>query len=359
MITYLITGGAGFIGSNFVKHILKKYDDIKIIVVDCLTYAGNLKNIEDELLDKRVKFEKVNICNSGEIKRIFLENNINYVVNFAAESHVDRSIENPQIFLMTNILGVQNLLDVSKDFWTVGQDEKGYPIYKENIKFIQMSTDEVYGSLEEGDDSFKESSNISPNSPYSASKSGADHLVLAYAKTYKIPVNIVRSSNNYGPFQYPEKLIPFVIKNILENKKLPLYGNGENIRDWIYVEDCCKAIDLIVNKGRKGEIYNVGGNSERENIDIVKSLIDISKDEFLNNKEYEKFFNITLDKINYSLIEFVQDRLGHDKRYGVNFEKIKNELGWEPETDLQRGLINTVKWYFNNYGWLKNTLKKI
>ena len=288
MKTYLVTGAAGFIGSNFLKYILKKYDkveEIKVIVVDSLTYAGNLGTIKQELEDKRVKFEKVDIRDKKEIERIFSENNIDYVVNFAAESHVDRSIENPEIFLETNILGTQNLLENAKKFWTIKKDENGYPLYREGVKYLQVSTDEVYGSLIKDYDEaielviddeavrevvknrknlktygkkfFTEETPLDPRSPYSASKTGADHIVIAYGETYKIPINITRCSNNYGPYHFPEKLIPLMIKNVLEGKKLPVYGKGENVRDWLYVEDHCKGIDLVLRNGKIREIYNI------------------------------------------------------------------------------------------------------
>ena len=316
MKTYLVTGAAGFIGANFLKYILKKYEDINVIVVDALTYAGNLGTIKEELKDSRVKFEKVDIRDRKEIERIFSENKVDYVVNFAAESHVDRSIENPQIFLETNILGTQNLLDNAKKAWTVSKDKNGYPIYREGIKYLQVSTDEVYGSLSKdydeaielviddeavkkvvknrknlktyGNKFFTENSPVDPRSPYSASKTGADHIVIAYGETYKLPINITRCSNNYGPYHFPEKLIPLMIKNILEGKKLPVYGKGDNVRDWLYVEDHCKGIDLVLRNAKVGEVYNIGGFNEEKNINIVKLVIDILKEEITNNDEYKK-----------------------------------------------------------------------
>ena len=383
MKTYLVTGAAGFIGANFLKYILKKYEDkeeIKVIVVDALTYAGNIGTIKNELEDKRVKFEKVDIRDRKEIERIFTENDINYVVNFAAESHVDRSIENPQIFLETNILGTQNLLESAKKNWTISKDENGYPIYKDGVKYLQISTDEVYGSLKKdydqaveliienqavkkvvkgrenlktyGKNFFTEKSPIDPRSPYSASKASADHIVIAYGETYKFPMNITRCSNNYGPYHFPEKLIPLMIKNILEAKKLPVYGRGDNVRDWLYVEDHCKGIDLVLREAKTGEIYNIGGFNEEQNINTVKLVIDILKEEISKNSEYRKVLKTELDNINYNLIIYVQDRLGHDMRYAIDPTKIAKDLGWYPETDFETGIRKTVKWYLENQDWV-------
>ena len=376
MKIYLITGAAGFIGANFLKYILKKYEDIKVIVVDSLTYAGNLGTIKEELKDSRVKFEKVDIRDRKEIERIFSKNKVDYVVNFAAESHVDRSIENPHIFLETNILGTQNLLDNAKKSWAVSKDENGYPIYREGVKYLQISTDEVYGSLSKdydkpielvitdedvkkivknrkklktyGDKFFTEESLIAPRSPYSASKTGADHIVIAYGETYKLPINITRCSNNYGPYQFPEKLIPLMIKNILEGKKLPVYGKGDNIRDWIFVEDNCKGIDLVLREAKPREIYNIGGFNEEKNINIVKLIIDILKEEITNNDEYKKVLKTDISNINYDLITYVQDRLGHDIRYAINSSKIAKDLGWYPETDFETGINSEIKRIFEN-----------
>ena len=383
MKTYSVTGAAGFIGANFLKYILKKYEgkeEIKVIVVDALTYAGNIGTIKNELEDKRVKFEKVDIRDRKEIERIFTENDINYVVNFAAESHVDRSIENPQIFLETNILGTQNLLESAKKNWTISKDENGYPIYKDGVKYLQISTDEVYGSLKKdydqaveliienqavkkvvkgrenlktyGKNFFTEKSPIDPRSPYSASKASADHIVIAYGETYKFPMNITRCSNNYGPYHFPEKLIPLMIKNILEAKKLPVYGKGDNVRDWLYVEDHCKGIDLVLREAKAGEIYNIGGFNEEQNINIVKLVIDILKEEISKNSEYRKVLKTELDNINYDLIIYVQDRLGHDMRYAIDPTKIAKDLGWYPETDFETGIRKTVKWYLENQDWV-------
>ena len=386
MKTYLVTGAAGFIGANYLKYILNKYknDEIKVIVVDVLTYAGNLGTIAEEIKDERVKFEKVDIRDQKEIARIFSENEIDFVVNFAAESHVDRSIENPQIFLETNILGTQNLLENAKKAWTVSKDENGYPVYREGVKYLQVSTDEVYGSLSKdydtaidlviddekvkkvvknrtnlktyGKNFFTEKTSLDPRSPYSASKASADHIVIAYGETYKMPINITRCSNNYGPYHFPEKLIPLMIKNVLEGKKLPVYGKGDNVRDWLYVEDHCKGIDLVLRNANIYEIYNIGGFNEEQNINIVKLVIDILKEEIENNDEYKKVLKTDLQNINYDLITYVQDRLGHDMRYAIDPSKIARDLGWYPETDFETGIRKTVKWYLEHQDWVNEVV---
>ena len=386
MKTYLVTGAAGFIGANYLKYILNKYknDEIKVIVVDVLTYAGNLGTIAEEIKDERVKFEKVDIRDQKEIARIFSENEIDFVVNFAAESHVDRSIENPQIFLETNILGTQNLLENAKKAWTVSKDENGYPVYREGVKYLQVSTDEVYGSLSKdydtaidlviddeevkkvvknrtnlktyGKNFFTEKTSLDPRSPYSASKASADHIVIAYGETYKMPINITRCSNNYGPYHFPEKLIPLMIKNVLEGKKLPVYGKGDNVRDWLYVEDHCKGIDLVLRNANIYEIYNIGGFNEEQNINIVKLVIDILKEEIENNGEYKKILKTDLQNINYDLITYVQDRLGHDMRYAIDPSKIARDLGWYPETDFETGIRKTVKWYLEHQDWVNEVV---
>ena len=386
MKTYLVTGAAGFIGANYLKYILSKYknDEIKVIVVDVLTYAGNLGTIAEEIKDERVKFEKVDIRDQKEIARIFSENEIDFVVNFAAESHVDRSIENPQIFLETNILGTQNLLENAKKAWTVSKDENGYPVYREGVKYLQVSTDEVYGSLSKdydtaidliiddeevkkvvknrtnlktyGKNFFTEKTSLDPRSPYSASKASADHIVIAYGETYKMPINITRCSNNYGPYHFPEKLIPLMIKNVLEGKKLPVYGKGDNVRDWLYVEDHCKGIDLVLRNADIYEIYNIGGFNEEQNINIVKLVIDILKEEIESNDEYKKVLKTDLQNINYDLITYVQDRLGHDMRYAIDPSKIARDLGWYPETDFETGIRKTVKWYLEHQDWVNEVV---
>ena len=386
MKTYLVTGAAGFIGANYLKYILNKYkkEEIKVIIVDVLTYAGNLGTITEEIKDERVSFEKVDIRDQKEIARIFSENEVDFVVNFAAESHVDRSIENPQIFLETNILGTQNLLENAKRAWTVAKDENGYPVYKNGVKYLQVSTDEVYGSLSKdydtaidliiddeevkkvvknrtnlktyGKNFFTEKTSLDPRSPYSASKASADHIVIAYGETYKMPINITRCSNNYGPYHFPEKLIPLMIKNVLEGKKLPVYGKGDNVRDWLYVEDHCKGIELVLRNADAYQIYNIGGFNEEQNINIVKLVIDILKEEIESNDEYKKVLKTDLQNINYDLITYVQDRLGHDMRYAIDPSKIARDLGWYPETDFETGIRKTVKWYLEHQDWVNEVV---
>ncbi|MFC3799817.1 dTDP-glucose 4,6-dehydratase [Cohnella sp. GCM10012308] len=314
----LVTGGAGFIGSNFVHYMLNRYPNYQIINVDLLTYAGNMDNLSGVEGDARHSFFKADIADPIAMGQIF-EQEIDAIINFAAESHVDRSIEQPEIFIHSNIQGTQNLLNLS---------------LKHKVKkYIQVSTDEVYGTL--GDEGlFTESSPIAPNSPYSATKAGADLLVRAYHETYSLSVNITRCSNNYGPFQFPEKLIPLMIQNALSDNFLPVYGDGLNIRDWLYVEDHCSAIDLVLHKGVNGEIYNVGGNNERTNIAVVKKILSE-----LNKPE--------------TLINYVTDRLGHDRRYAINADKIRRELGWKPMYDYESGISTTVKWYLSNQKWMQ------
>lgn len=354
-MTYLVTGGAGFIGANFVKYLLGKYDDIRIVILDALTYAGNLGTIKEELKDSRVVFVKGDICDSHLVEAVFKKYPIDYVVNFAAESHVDRSIENPQLFLETNILGTQNLLEQAKRAWTTGKDEFGYPTYKEHVKYLQVSTDEVYGSLG-ASGYFTENTPLDPRSPYSASKTAADLIVKAYNETYKFPANITRCSNNYGPYHFPEKLIPLIIKNILEGKSLPVYGDGTNVRDWLYVEDHCKAIDIVLHKGKVGEVYNVGGHNEKQNIEIVKLTIATLRDIIEENSSYKTAVKKTEDIqewMNNSLITFVKDRLGHDQRYAIDPAKITDELGWYPETKFENGIRKTIRWYLENQDWVE------
>jgi dTDP-glucose 4,6-dehydratase len=364
MKTYLITGGAGFIGANFVKYMLATYPDIRIVILDLLTYAGNLKTIGNDLLPGRCEFVKGNIGDRSLTDKLFEQYDFQYVVNFAAESHVDRSIDNPQLFLLTNILGTQNLLDTARQAWVTGKDAEGYPVWKENVRFHQVSTDEVYGSL--GPDGyFNETTPLDPRSPYSASKTSADLFVRAYAETYKMPVSITRCSNNYGPYHFPEKLIPLIITNILEGKPLPVYGKGTHVRDWLYVEDHCKAIDAVLHRGRNGEIYNVGGRNEKQNIEIVKLIIQTIRRILteqpayaiaLKRKEYDEAGNLRTDRINDSLITFVQDRLGHDQRYAIDPSKITSELGWEPETCFEEGIVKTIYWYLDNRQWVNDIL---
>ena len=362
MKTYLVTGAAGFIGSNYIKYILKKHDDIKIVILDALTYAGNLATIANDIDNERCFFVRGNICDSELVERLFADYKFDCIVNFAAESHVDRSIEDPQLFLQTNILGTQNLMDAARRAWVTGRDETGYPTWRKDVRFHQVSTDEVYGSLG-AEGYFTETTPLCPHSPYSASKASADMIVMAYHDTYKMPVTITRCSNNYGPYHFPEKLIPLIIKNILEGKRLPVYGDGSNVRDWLYVEDHCKAIDLVVNKGRCGEVYNVGGHNEKKNIDIVKLTISTihtmmsEKPELrkiLKKKELNENGEISIDWINDSLISYVKDRLGHDQRYAIDPAKISEELGWTPETKFEDGIVKTIEWYLNNQEWVKN-----
>ncbi|SNS43702.1 dTDP-glucose 4,6-dehydratase [Anaerovirgula multivorans] len=341
MKTYLITGGAGFIGSNFIQYMFRKYDkDIKIINADCLTYAGNLENLKGVEDRRNYIFERVDITNRDDIDTIFSQHEIDCVVHFAAESHVDRSIKSPEAFVKTNVLGTQILLDIAKKYW----EDKGE--FKEGKKFIQISTDEVYGSLEENG-YFTENTPVDPHSPYSASKAAADMLVKAYYDTYKMPVNITRCSNNYGAYQFPEKLIPLMINNALEGEDLPIYGDGKNIRDWLYVDDHCKAIDLVIKQGKIGEVYNIGGHNEKQNIDIVKIIINALRN-LLSDDDYRK------EHINENLIKYVKDRKGHDRRYAIDPTKIKNQLDWEPETKFEEGINYTIRWYLDNGEWMNN-----
>lgn len=335
MKTYLVTGGAGFIGTNFVYYMLKKYDDIRIVNVDALTYAGNLENLNELENDPRHIFVQADICDTEAMDQLFEKYQFDYVVNFAAESHVDRSITNPEIFVQTNVQGTVNLLNLAKKHWAVGNDE-----YKKGVKYLQVSTDEVYGSLGETG-YFTETTPLCPHSPYSASKTAADCFVQAYNDTYKLPMNITRCSNNYGPYQFPEKLIPLMINNTLQHKSLPVYGDGMNIRDWLYVEDHCKAIDMVIHNGRIGEVYNVGGHNERPNIFIVKTII-----------EYVKA-NVDAS-VSEALIQYVEDRKGHDRRYGIDPNKIKKDLGWYPETKFEDGICLTIQWYLDHKEWMEH-----
>lgn len=319
-MTILVTGGAGFIGSNFIFHMLKKYPGYRIVCLDKLTYAGNLSTLSSVLEEPNFRFVRLDICDREGVFRLFEEERPDIVVNFAAESHVDRSIEDPGIFLQTNILGTATLMDACRKFGI--------------RRYHQVSTDEVYGDLplDRPDLFFTETTPLHTSSPYSASKASADLLVLAYHRTYSLPVTISRCSNNYGPYHFPEKLIPLMIINALDEKPLPVYGTGENVRDWLYVEDHCKAIDLIIHKGREGEVYNVGGHNERKNIDIVRLICKA-----LGKSE--------------SLISYVADRKGHDMRYAIDPTKIHNELGWLPETKFEDGIQKTIRWYLDNKPW--------
>jgi len=363
-MTILVTGVAGFIGSNFVYYYLRKHVERKIIGLDNLTYAGNLDNFSGltEEEKKRFTFIKGDICDTELVDRIFSENEIDGVINFAAESHVDRSIHDPQIFLKTNILGTQVLLDTAKNHWrlsdgkwrSLDQREEGEAIQdrfsrttsNEQLttpKFLQISTDEVYGAL--GPTGlFTEKTPLDPHSPYSASKASADLIVKAYHDTYGMPMNITRCSNNYGPYQFPEKLIPLMINNAFRHKPLPVYGDGRQIRDWLYVEDHCRAIDIVFDNGQSGEVYNIGGHNERENIYIVKRMIEILREKTGDGE------------INESLIKHVTDRLGHDRRYAIDPSKITRELGWEPSIMFDEGIELTIDWYLNNREWMQSVI---
>jgi len=328
--TYLITGGAGFIGANFVKYMLKKYTASKIVVLDKLTYAGNLKNLQPEL--NNIEFIKGDIANQELVEYIFINYDIDYVINFAAESDVDKSIKKPQVFFNTNILGTQTLLETAKKFWNLNNRT-----YQNGVKYLQVSTDEVYGSLS-SEGYFTEQTPLNPSNPYASSKASADLIVKAYYETYKLPINITRCSNNYGPYQFPEKLIPLFVTNALNNQELPLYGDGQHIRDWLHVKDHCQAIDKILHQGTVGDIYNIGGNNEQTNLAVAKTIL-----QELNKPE--------------SLITYVSDRLGHDYRYAIEASKLKTELGWEPEYNFKSGIKKTIQWYQNNENWwreLKN-----
>jgi dTDP-glucose 4,6-dehydratase len=317
----LVTGGAGFIGSNFIHYIVRRYPHYHILNVDALTYAGNLENLRTIEGHPNYRFVKADIADRAAMEPLFREG-LDAVLNFAAESHVDRSIMQPDLFVRTNVLGTQTLLDLAKQY-KVG-------------KFVQISTDEVYGTL--GDTGlFTEETPLAPNSPYSASKAGADLLVRAYHETYGLNVNITRCSNNYGPYQFPEKLIPLMIRNAIEDKPLPVYGDGLHVRDWLYVEDHCSAVDLVLHKGVSGEVYNIGGNNERTNIEVVKTILaELGKPE--------------------SLIRFVKDRPGHDRRYGIDATKIRRELGWKPKYSYETGIQETIRWYLVNQDWMNQVV---
>ena len=335
MKKYLITGCAGFIGSNFVYYMLKKYDSILLINLDKLTYAGNFENLKEVGKDPRHVFIQGDICDKELVANLFQQYDFDYVLNFAAESHVDRSIVNPDLFVQTNVMGTVNLLQQAKEAW-YDADARAW---KEGKKYLQVSTDEVYGAL--GPDGlFTETTPVNPHSPYSASKASADHFVLAFHDTYGMPVNITRCSNNYGPYQFPEKLIPLMINNVKHHQKLPVYGDGMQIRDWLYVEDHCKAIDMVVNSGKAGEVYNIGGHNERPNIVIVKTIISKLREKLLD------------ESISEDLIKLVEDRPGHDRRYGIDPGKIKADLGWYPETSFETGIIKTIDWYLENEEWM-------
>ena len=341
MKTYLVTGGAGFIGSNFIHYMFKKHgDSIRIINLDALTYAGNLGNLEDIAGKENYTFVKADIRDGKAVRKIFAENEIDVVVHFAAESHVDRSIRTPEVFVETNVLGTCIMLYAAKEAW-----EKEDGSFPEGKKFLHVSTDEVYGSLSDPNDYFYETTPYSPHSPYSASKASSDLLVKAYVDTYHFPANITNCSNNYGPYQFPEKLIPLIINNALHGKKLPVYGDGKNVRDWLFVEDHCKGIDMVIENGKLGETYNIGGHNEKQNIEIIGIILDTLQDLFPEDDERRK--NISRD-----LITFVEDRKGHDRRYAIAPDKIKADLGWEPDTMFAEGIRKTIEWYLENEAWM-------
>ncbi len=321
MTSILVTGGAGFIGSCFIRYMLKKYCDYKIINLDALTYAGNIENLDDVKNNPNYLFVKGDICDKNLVKEIISK--VDCVVNFAAESHVDNSIKNSKLFIKTNIDGTFNLLELAKEF--------------KIERYLQVSTDEVYGSLDSG--YFYETTPLAPNNPYSASKASADLLVRAYYKTYKLPALITRCSNNYGPYQYPEKLIPFFISKLLKDEKIPIYGDGLNVRDWIYVYDHCEALDMVLHKGKIGEVYNIGAHNEKTNLEIAHLILtSMGKDE--------------------KSIEFVEDRLGHDRRYAVSGDKIMKELNWKPSFSFDEGIKNTIDWYLSNQEWIEKVENK-
>lgn len=348
----LITGGAGFIGSNFIHYLLKHKKGVEYVVnLDVLTYAGNLENLADVDLDSCYYFVKGNICDKELVEKLFCEYDFDTVVHFAAESHVDRSIVEPEIFLTTNVVGTQTLLDAAKRHWKVDPEDKYSREFRPGVRYLQVSTDEVYGALGKKG-MFRETTPLSPNSPYSASKASADLLVRAYHQTYGMPVNITRCSNNYGPYHFPEKLIPLIIKNILAGQKLPVYGKGDNVRDWLYVEDHAKAIDAVLERGRIGEVYNVGGFNEEQNINIVKLIIGIIARIMREEPEYRRVLKTDVKNINEDLITFVGDRPGHDMRYAIDPSKIARELGWYPETPFTVGIEKTVRWYLDHQDWV-------
>ncbi|MBQ1316053.1 MAG: dTDP-glucose 4,6-dehydratase [Lachnospiraceae bacterium] len=341
MKTYLVTGGAGFIGSNYIHYMFRKYGgDIRILNVDKLTYAGNLENLADIENRENYRFYRADICDADAMRAIFAENDIDRVVHFAAESHVDRSILDPGVFVKTNVLGTLNVLNAARGAWE-GADGS----YPDGKKFLHVSTDEVYGSLEKEGEYFYETTPYDPHSPYSASKASSDFLVKSYMDTYHFPANITNCSNNYGPYQFPEKLIPLMINNALQGKKLPVYGDGKNVRDWLYVEDHCKGIDLVQEKGRLFETYNIGGHNEKQNIEIVKIIIRTLR-EMLPEGDPRK------DHLTEDLITYVTDRKGHDRRYAIAPDKISAEVGWYPETCFEEGIRKTIAWYFANPEWM-------
>ena len=333
----LVTGGAGFIGSHLVRLLVNKYPNYHIVNMDALTYAGNLNNLKDIQHKDNYSFKKYNICDLENVKQVFEDYQINYVIHLAAESHVDRSIKDPFSFAQTNVMGTLSLLQAAKDYWNYEY---------ENKLFYHVSTDEVYGSLG-AEGYFTEETNYDPRSPYSASKASSDHFVRAFSHTYGLPIVISNCSNNYGSYQFPEKLIPLFIKNIIQNKPLPVYGTGENVRDWLFVNDHARAIDIIIHDGKIGETYNIGGFNEWKNIDLIKIIIK-TVDRLLGRKEGDS----------EKLIKYVKDRSGHDLRYAIDSTKLKNELGWEPSLQFEEGIEKTVAWYLNNKEWLERIISR-
>lgn len=340
MKTFFVTGGAGFIGSAVVRHIINNTNH-KVINIDKLTYAGNLESLIEIEKSDRYHFEQVDICDSSSLNDLFNKYSPNYVMHLAAESHVDRSIDGPGDFIETNIIGTYKLLEAARKYWSQLQD-------KNSFKFHHISTDEVYGDLHGTTDLFTEETSYSPSSPYSASKASSDHLVRAWSRTYGLPVIITNCSNNYGPYHFPEKLIPLTILNAIAGKKLPVYGNGEQIRDWLYVEDHARALYKVVTDGEIGQTYNIGGHNERKNIDVVRTICDILDDMIADKPENIQSFK--------DLIEFVADRPGHDLRYAIDASKIQHELGWEPDETFETGIKKTVEWYLNNTSWWQRVL---
>ena len=338
MRNILITGGAGFIGSNFIHYLLRVDPTVFIVNLDALTYAASLENLQNLVDPRRYRFIHGDICDKNRITRILIDHRIETIVHFAAESHVDRSIHEPDIFIRTNIIGTFNLLDAARHVWMTSKS-----LYDGQVRFHHVSTDEVYGTLGIGDKPFSENSPYSPNSPYAASKASSDHLVRAFCRTYGLPATITNCSNNYGPYQFPEKLIPLIILSALKGRPLPIYGDGMQVRDWLYVEDHCEAIWRVVNHGRVGETYNVGGDNQPTNIQVVKNICAIL-DQFSNDPSHVP---------HERLCHHVADRPGHDRRYAMNISKIAAELGWRPRESLQTGLMKTVRWYLDNPEWVK------
>ena len=339
----LITGGAGFIGSNFIRFLQENDPKVEIINLDLLTYAGSLENLSDLPDPDRHVFVEGDICDRDLVENLFVEHPIDLVVHFAAESHVDRSILGPQEFIRTNIQGTFILLEAATNAWRMKEDR-----FRKGVRFHHISTDEVYGTLAPGDPAFSEETPVAPNSPYSASKAASDHLVRAYFHTYGLPISITNCSNNYGPRQFPEKLIPLIILNAQEGKSLPIYGDGKQIRDWLFVEDHCRAIWQVINEAPAGETYNIGGDNQPTNLEIVKNICEVL-DELLPESEHVP---------HYDLIKHVRDRPGHDRRYAMDIQKVNKELGWKPSVSLEEGIIRTVSWYLDHPEWIEKIRNK-